>query len=225
LINGLLVKKDRKDYYLYAFIYTIITFIICIAVFMTGSRAGMLAMFLGGIIVFTYYMKGRNIVFGVLLLSAGGLIILCFLPDRLIQRMLYFNTYLDGSNYLRLMNWYYGIKAFFRSPLIGYGMVYSNNVLFKYFSYVRAAHNTYITFLIQFGLIGALPVILILAKIFFKTLKGDMRVIFGALISMLFTSMMIENNISITFWMVLTLTYMVYNYKRDNPGVNVNEII
>ena len=47
----------------------------------------------------------------------------------------------------------------------------------------------------------------------------------GSLISLFFTSIMVENNITITFWSVLIINYLVYDFVKRNPEVPIKDVL
>jgi|GEM_PF-2945386 len=213
-VNRLLVTGQKK--------YILVIFIILLGVFLTGSRAALVAFFIGSVAVIGCHRK--KIFWIILFLPVLGIILLKVLPFDTIQRM-FINSYMDDSNLTRLLNWQMGWTAFQRSPLLGYGTKSTSQILYNSFIYERAAHNTFITGLLHFGLIGWVPFLIILLKIVLITLKKGMRILFGISLSILFTSIMIEANVSITLWVVLILLYQIYYFKKYHPEVNLAEVI
>lgn len=204
-------------------VYVMITLLISGAVFMTGSRAGMIALFLCYGFVFAENIKLKNIFIGLISIVSLAMIVFAFLPDGITQRM--FNVSYLETNQTRLLDWKYGIEAFLDRPIFGYGILESQNVLQNYYNYGKAVHNTYLTFLIHFGIVGSLLIAVIFLKIFIKIYKSKIRVMLATLISLLFTSIMIENNLTITFWSILIINYLVYDFIKRNPEIPIKEVL
>ena len=211
-INRLLASKNRK------YVYLILIIIIASAVLLTGSRAAVVALFLGSCLVISCYSNRLFII--ILLLPILGLIIYVFLPYDTINRM-FINSYFA----VRLLNWRFALKAFMQKPFVGYGITETSSFLNTMFGYKRAAQNTFLAFLVQFGILGSIPFFIIIMKIVLVTFKKDMRVLSGITVSVFFTSLMIEANISITLWVVIILLYLVNSYKKRNPEVDIKSII
>lgn len=204
--------------------YIVITLLISGAVFLTGSRAGIIALFLCYGFVFAVNIKLKNFFIGLVSIVSLAILVFTFLPEDLTQRVFGISSYLE-TNQTRILNWKYGIEAFLDRPIFGYGILESQNVLGNYYGYGRAVHNTYLTFLIHFGIIGGLFIAGIFIKILVKVYKSKARVMLGTLISLLFTSIMIENNVTITFWSVLIINYLVFDFIKRNPEIPIKEVI
>lgn len=204
-------------------LYVIVTLLISGAVFLTGSRAGVIALFFCYSFVFAINIKLKNFFIVLISIVLLAILIFSFLPEGLTQRI--FNSSYLETNQTRLLNWKYGIEAFLYRPLFGYGIMETQHILGNYFGRMKAVHNTYLAFLVHFGAIGFLLIATIVVNIFFKIYKSRIRVMLGSLISLFFTSIMVENNITITFWSILIITYLVYDFVKRNPEVSIKDVL
>lgn len=215
--NRLLNTKDKL-------LYAIVTLIIMVAVFLTGSRGAMLGMFLGIGIMFVNKTSIKKIILFITLSTIIFALIYIFLPQEILDRF-FKNSYLDGSNLHRLKNWHMGILAFLKKPIIGYGLIDSGSILGRYLGYNSAIHNTYITWIVQLGILGFFPLFGICLNAIIKSIKLKSNVLKGVLISMFFTSIMIEQNLSLTFWIIIIISYLIINYEKRHNFINVDEIL
>ena len=205
-------------------VYLAITLLISGAVFLTGSRAGIIALFLCYGVVLAINLKIKSAFIGLFCMVSLAVLVILYLPDEMTQRVFNISSYLE-TNQTRIMNWIHGIEAFLERPVLGYGIMESQNILKTYFGYSRAVHNTYLAFLIHFGMVGTFFMAVIFLNILIKIFKSKLRVMTATLLSLLFTSIMIENNITLTFWIVLILNYLVYDFANRHPDIPIEEVI
>ena len=156
--------------------FAILLGITLIALITTGSRGGILSLFVA---LFTYmYLSHREKI--VKLSSILGIIIaftfistISFLltppepkeilterinPKRLDEGL---DKYTAGRT--RILR--YGLKLFLQSPIYGHGRE-SFKQLMQVLGYDKVAHNTYLTYLVELGIIGLILFLCILIKIY-----------------------------------------------------------
>jgi O-antigen ligase len=173
IISVYLGKVNKKNYYfLFAIIFTIITFL-------TGSRKAFFMIIIGLIFLYTTNLKNkRNIIIIIpimLIISFSSWKLIMTVPqlyDVLGERMeQMLNAFLgqgevDQSTLDRLNMINTGISLFKERPLIGYGV--SNFSVLTIHAY---AHNNYVELLVSVGLLGTLLYYSLYVWIIFKMLK------------------------------------------------------
>lgn len=193
-------------------LYKIATTIMIIAVLLTGSRGAMLGFLVGvGIL-----LMNRKMILQGLFLAGLFVLLTPLLPDFLYER-LFENSYDDGSNSQRIEDWMAGLNAFVKSPLLGNGCDWPEDIIYRELRLKLTAHNTYITFLMHFGIIGIgfllsifYPMVVVIVR------NKNMRGLLAMLASLLFISIMIEATLSIIFYIPLIVIWILYNYKKNN---------
>ncbi|NJJ41640.1 O-antigen ligase family protein [Paenibacillus sp. 7028] len=220
VVNRLFITNRNK----LRILYFVITAIIMFGVLLTGSRASLIAMLLGCAIVASSYLEIRKYILLVIIFLSLGITMYFLLPEALIHRF-FTNSYNDNSNIRRVLAWKFGLDAFYQKPLFGYGIVNSATILNNLYSYNVAIHNTYIQLIVQLGITGTIPFFLIILNSIIYILKNNLRVLLGIVLSLLFTSFMIEQNITITFWTVLIMLNLAISFKKDNPKVDLAKIL
>lgn len=194
-------------------------FIISTAIILTGSRAGVLSYIIclcGCLPKIIYNNRNkfnpeRLVGLMIVILIALGILI-GFLPDNIKERIFHMNLQ-DGSNSLRLAHWKAALECFIQKPLLGYGPVHTVDILANVAGHKGDAHNTYLTYLLQFGIVGFLACAIIIVDILKKLLNKE-NIFFGfLLLGQLFSSMIIANHLGICLWMTLILCYYQSNRK------------
>ncbi|MDU6115959.1 MAG: O-antigen ligase family protein [Paeniclostridium sordellii] len=202
-----LKNKIKKNKYFFA------SGIIVMSIFLTGSRAGAI----GTIISFTLILlinKKINIktILWILLLI---LIIYIIIPDEIINRF-FVNSYNDGSNGRRVEHWKYGWALFKQNPFWGYGLTWTSEALAIEYNYYSTVHNTFIAMLIQFGIIGITPIIILLINLVIKLLKKGEKNMLGPIIGLIFSIIMIEAQTSLLIYIPIIIISIVINNKSTN---------
>lgn len=192
------------------FFYAPLLFFILLALFLTGSRAAMLAFGAAGFIILI-----RKPVYILPSALAAGLLVfftVSFLPQNIYER-LFISSYNDGSNQKRLWLWSVALNVWLERPLFGYGLVNTKFLL----NIGNVAHNTFLSFLLRFGLVGTLSFLGICYKIFINSFSKDMLSVMALFFALMFTAFIIEQNTSLSFWSVFTFLTLCVNFKKDNP--------
>jgi O-antigen ligase len=178
------IKKNQKTK---TFIYALIILSSFLVEFLTFSRGGYLG-FLGGLglcfsLIFILKDQGRlfsqykKLIFRVFaLISIFFLSLIVFYQNPITQRLISSFNLEEGSNLGRLKIWSQALNVYAKNPIIGGGLgsySYQIDASFAYRDPIYA-HNLYLEFLAEIGLIG---LILWLGLIFFcfylsfKTIK------------------------------------------------------
>lgn len=215
--NKVLINIKKKIFY-----FNLIIVIINLnAIFYTGSRAAILTIFICLVISCIIQKKYKILI----LLSIILILILLLKVEHsyIIDRIL--NNYLDGSNIKRMNNWFYGIKSILKKLILGYGFIDSSTILNLNFGYNSAIHSTYILMLSSFGIIGVIPFIIILANIIKDFFNKELKIFLSVIISLGITSIFIEQNLTITFWMSVIILYKIKELKINYKDFKLYEII
>lgn len=197
------------------------TTINCGGMFFTSSRAAMLSFIFGGTIILLYYFKRINKHKKILVISillACVIIGAIVLPKNILERF-FSNNYFDSSNKKRLLDWFTGIEAFLRRPILGYGFRSELNIIQDIMGVNLISHNTYIAFMLQFGIVGfgiLFGGLLMILKIIRKNL-----ILIGLLLSNLFICVFISAETSTFFWLPLIIIAVIAKYEKR--GIVKNE--
>ena len=149
-----------------------------VALVTTGSRGGLLS-FLVAIAVYLYVLKRQRIIrlptiiavmVTVLIIGSISFVLApsepkSILLDRLDTSRLEEGEGLDKYTAGRTLFLRKGIAFFFESPIYGHGQK-SFQPLMEKFGVSAVAHNTYLTYLVEYGIIGFVFFLMILIKIF-----------------------------------------------------------
>lgn len=208
----ILVKRViyHKQYKLF---YIVLATLVLFGVLMTGSRMGMLSFILSFLVLILKDKK--KIIFAFIVMSLLAVIILFVLPQD-VQERLFYKSYIDSSNIKRIHLWQATVDKILEKPVIGHGAILTKLVISDD-SVSGAAHNTFLMFLLNFGLLGFIAFIMIYLKIFILCLNKDMYLFLALFANISFSSFIISNNISIFFWAVLVFLTLAVNYKKNNP--------
>jgi len=220
---SILLLKDNKRTNLDSFIL----FSFLIITLSTGSRLALIAIVL--VLLMKYGFTKRNIVYAVISLLIT-LIIVSINLDTSINRFVAQSLFND-----RVLQYQYAYETFINKPLFGYGLdKYAYIDLSIVPNYVKSltvmgAHNGYLAFLTQYGILFGGAVIFIIFKksiqiysYFLKSKEFEriyLFIIFYTLIASLFEAFMtgINDFNTILFW--FSLAFLSFSkFKRDNEN-------
>ncbi|MEI8372058.1 MAG: O-antigen ligase family protein [Planctomycetota bacterium] len=125
-----------------------------IAVLLSGSRAGVLS---GGIAGFVLLGRLRKITWAVRLGFVVAVMFVAFLAPRLVARSTFDRIGEGTSSHtfeLRTNAWLYGMKAWTETPILGVGAGGYFDAMAKQGQKRMVAHNTFISVLVETGLVG-----------------------------------------------------------------------
>jgi O-antigen ligase len=127
------------------------------ALMLTGSRGGMIAGTVGLLVVpltMTRLSPGKFAV-ALFLIAASGAIAVAYTPQTVVERLASTRTQIQGGELGgRMTIWRAGAEAFVKRPLVGYGTGAFQGALRRVLGYPRASHNSYLTVLVEQGLVG-----------------------------------------------------------------------
>jgi O-antigen ligase len=136
---------------------------------LTGSRGGLVAAVVGLLIVplsMTMLSPGK-LAMAIAMLALSGALAVTYVPDTLVQRFASTRSSVeDLSLGGRFEIWKAGMHAFAYRPLAGYGAGAFKRAASPWLGEPRVAHNSFVSILVEQGLIGFLLYSLIFVMVF-----------------------------------------------------------
>jgi len=146
-----------------------------LAIGLTGSRGGMLATMVALTIVPLTMLRlspgRRAAAIGLLILS--GALALAIVPQGIVERLSTTRTEVtQGGVSGRLRIWKAGLQAFTRQPVVGYGPGGFRRAVRPYLgSTTQVAHNSYLSVLVEEGLVGFLLYAMMVSAVLLAVLR------------------------------------------------------
>ena len=142
---------------------------------LTGSRGGLVAAMVGLLVVpltMTKLSPGK-LAMGIALLALSGALTVAYVPDAIAKRLSSTGASVEDMNLGgRFEIWTAGIKAFGHAPLTGYGAGGFKNAAAPYLrGEPRVAHNSYLSVLVEEGLIGLILYLLMFVAVFLEVMR------------------------------------------------------
>jgi O-antigen ligase len=135
---------------------------------LTGSRGGLVAVIVGLMIVpltMTTLSPGR-LATAVALLSLSGAVAVAYVPENVVQRLATTRSSVENLSLGgRFEIWKAGIRAFAYRPLAGYGAGAFKRAASPWLAEPRVAHNSFVSILVEQGLIGFMLYITMIATV------------------------------------------------------------
>jgi len=146
-----------------------------VAIGLTGSRGGMLASMIGLLIVplsMTTLSPGR-LVTAVAMLGISGALAVAYIPDRIVERLATTGSEVEDFSFGgRFKLWVAGVEAFTQRPVIGYGTGgFKAAVTPKLGQMSQVAHNSYVSVLVEQGVVGFLLYAMMFVAVFLAALN------------------------------------------------------
>lgn len=196
--------------------------IILFGVFLTGSRAAVLALIVSMLfmLIMWIYITDFGTLKKILIMLAifTSLIILSInmyelLPEYTFNRF-FVNSIDDSSNQERIQLWSFAFANFWYRPLFGYGPgVFSYYVSQRFTNHtVVVAHNTYIDFLIDSGIVGLFLILYLIYRHFKQMFREKCIVLFPLIICQFITSFIVGGERTFFFWNGLIVTCILLDY-------------
>jgi O-antigen ligase len=200
--------KRKKAFDLFLFI------VILWGTYKTGSRAALLSSVFSIIIIILSLINASRIKYVYYIVFVLLLIIsFSVMPSNVKNRYFNINSYQDGSNASRLLYWAHALNLFSRSPIIGYGPVNTGLINMRITGLSHVAHNSYLSVLVQYGIIGFLVFFSIPLTIFIKALKHKNTLIVAAFVNIGFSCLIIETELNMALWIILIISVMMLQIK------------
>jgi O-antigen ligase len=142
-----------------------------LSIALTGSRGGMIVCMVALLIVplaMTSLSPGK-LVSAIAMLAISGALAVAYVPDTVVQRLATTGESVqDLSLGGRFKLWQAGIHAFIEKPVMGYGTsAYKVAINPEMGDLTQVAHNSYISVLVEEGLVGLFLFLAMLASVFF----------------------------------------------------------
>ena len=204
-------KKWRKLNWL-------LTALIVVGMFMTGSRGALVAWAVGVFIIacekFFKNFSRQKLGFLIIVGALGVVAALVVIPPAYLERMFDINTWIDASNLRRFELWKNALDMIFKRPFFGYGL--GNTVE----TIGNAAHNSYLEFCAHFGLIGGITLIVLFFRLIFKKGNVFMRAL---ALSTAVWAIFISAEATMFFWLNMSLCILSERIEREKEGELKNE--
>lgn len=202
-------SSNRKKYKI---IYSLISIVITYSIFLTGSRAAYFCTFIVFIGFILQLLKRQSfqkkiVVFLLLIVFLFSAIyfVVNTLPANLLSRF-GFSTLNDGSNRLRVEHWKAALNAILFRPF-GYSASHTMHILSTYTPHSSDAHNTYLTFFLQFGVIGFFVLLITFFRLVKPIIKGKNLFWISFVLAFLLNSFIIANHLGISYWISVIIIY------------------
>lgn len=147
-----------------------------VALITTGSRGGFLSFFISILLYLFILLRNKMVRFQFFLYIAMALVIISVISfvaaptsvKKSLSRRLdpSRSESIDDYSAERLPIWRNGLKLFAEKPIFGHGQKTFSGLNTRRFAMKYAAHNQYLDYLVQFGIIGLAAYILLFFKIF-----------------------------------------------------------
>ena len=202
--------------------YVAITGLMLMALVMTGSRGGLIALVAGVAVFLTNTENGfkiRNVVLGGIFVAITGIILQYFVSGDLAERFT-LQSVLSNGGTGRVTIWENAIKAFGESNifrmLIGYGYGSFPDTMKDLFGTYVGSHNDFLGVLLDLGIVGIFLLIYMWISMFKSSKKNDKYSESALLVIMLIGSLSMELLIKKMFWLVVYLVVVpVVQENRD----------
>lgn len=143
------------------------------AVGLTGSRGGMLTGIVALMIVPLTMTKlsPARLTTAIAMLVIAGALAVAYVPDRIVQRLATTGTEVEDLNLGgRFRVWKAGARVFTQRPLLGYGTGSFRAVVAQQLGEVKAAHNSFLSVLVEQGMVGFLLYSMLFLSVFLEVL-------------------------------------------------------
>lgn len=166
-----------------------------VALGLTSSRGALVVGMVGLLIVpltMTRLSPARMVGAMLLLIVCGGVAVR-YIPEKSLERLSSTTTEVEeGTLNGRLRIWKAGLTAFAQKPLTGYGTASFKGTVNLMLGNGRVAHNTYLSVLVEQGLLGFTPWLMMFFAVFLQAvrLRGLERRFALVLLATLMTAML-----------------------------------
>ena len=183
-----------------------------LAIGLTGSRGGMVASVVGlSIIPLTLSkVSANNRAIALALILVSGVVAVRYVPSALIQRFASTTSEVEDARLGgRFKLWVAGVKAFTYRPVVGYGPVSFKRAIDPFlYQESQVAHNSYLSVLVEEGLVGFFLFMMMITATFFSVMKlrgGDRRFGLVLLATMMITMLPLTWEDRKQAWVVMAI--------------------
>jgi O-antigen ligase len=145
-----------------------------VALGLSGSRGGMIASMVGLLIVplSMHNLSPGKLVTAIVVLGASGALAIAYTPETMIERLGTAGSEVaSGGLSGRLKLWKAGLRVYEERPIFGYGSGYFKNAITPILGTAsQVAHNSYISLLVEEGIVGWLLYMTMLAMVFINVM-------------------------------------------------------
>jgi hypothetical protein len=144
-----------------------------LAIALTGSRGGMLASLVALLVIpLTMKLSPGRLVAAIVLLGLSGAVVAAYVPESTVERLATTGeTVRAGELGGRLKIWVAGVHAFTQRPLMGYGVSgFIRAITPELGSQALVAHNSFLSVLVEEGLVGLILYMTMLLSVFYYVL-------------------------------------------------------
>lgn len=202
--------------------------LIIMGILYTGSRGAMISCAIGTAAIFYVYIKKikkkRYVILGVLVFILLCFVALSFMPKASFAR-LFLESYTDSSNQKRFLDWAAGLSAFSKSWLLGYGMQGEMQIIKREVGVNMIAHNTYIAFLLQYGVLGTSIMFAGIIALLNKSIRYKEYIVTGMIISTLFVVFFISGEVAVFLWVPLIVSSVILQANIKQFGVSLVDMV
>jgi O-antigen ligase len=146
-----------------------------VALGLTGSRGGMLASIVALMVVplTLTRLSPAKLVGGIAILILSGWLAVTYTPDTIVQRLATTESEVQGGRMGgRLKLWQAGLKVFVNRPIFGWGTSSFKPAVTPILGPMsQVAHNSFISVLVEQGLVGLLLYLIMFAAVFREVLR------------------------------------------------------
>lgn len=161
----ILNEKDKVFLLISKIFFPLIIF----SIVLTGSRGALLTAIVALLIIpFTYNkLKTIHKILTLIIFSVLTMILIKVVPVSVVERIFSIRDELSSGNVSNRTDlWYAGLKVFSENPIQGVGIGAFADSVQSYLGYGYVAHNTFISILVEQGLVGFCIFLLILVYLF-----------------------------------------------------------
>ena len=182
LFIPLLLSRIISSSLKHKIIATISAILVMTALIITGSRGGVISLFIALLAYFFMLFKHKiikslKIVLIVFCLVPMFFMISFYLAPPHIQQMIVQRFNPTGKDSVELTSgrtilWPNAFKLFLESPIVGHGLYTALPLMKKNFPIWANTHNDYLKYMVEFGIIGTILFIMVLYTLFRKGLEA-----------------------------------------------------
>ena len=206
--------EEKKKIY-----YWLMTAVILVGIFMTGSRGALLA-WAGGVFIvfcklFFHHVTPKKI--GLLLAggTVGVVVAFSVIPKAYVERMLDPSNWMDASNMRRFALWKNAIEKILDRPILGFGLGNTSTIIGS------AAHNSYLEICVHLGLGGGLLFLALMALVFFRKNNIYAKAL---LFSTAIWAVFISAEVTMYLWLNLSLCIAFQRLGMQKSRVNADSV-
>jgi O-antigen ligase len=146
------------------------------------------------------------------------------MPPTIKNRYFNIASYQDGSNALRLRYWISGLDLFRKNPIIGYGPVNTDLINKRITGLSNVVHNSFLSILVQYGIIGFVVFFSMPFIIFIKAIKLKNVTIVAAILNIGLSCLLLETQLNMALWIILIISVMILQIKNKSEN-SFNKIV